>query len=194
MMQVNPFKGLGDVQIGYGGEFDKPGQTIQRIDSVKLCVNRKNIAYVAIEKTILVVLQQGDAVGGKPQAPGDVVKHLIMTNNDSFLKNFKRFVSGCWNLPAEQIDENAGMAICDESQPMAGMIVEVHARLTATKENKPFTMIDYKGQVPVAKLRPLLSKDVIVRFFSKQTEGDVLDQMARAEAHLAQQAAQAAGQ
>lgn len=144
------FTGMRDVKPSFGANYVKDGHYVALIRAVKQGLNRSNIPFVAIEMTVLLVL---DSAQPAKMSVGEEFSHLMMCNNESFKPNFKQFVCACFGQSPEQVDDEACAAIVSDDNPMYGMFVEFEASTIITKVKKAeFTKVIYKGAVSATEL------------------------------------------
>lgn len=133
----------------------KPGQYLMRIDRVKVGETRKKRAFVAIELTNLKTIQSEPGVAA--HASGESVSQLFFPDNDYFEPEFKAFAMAAFNCKAEEVTKDVCESIVDPTaQPLAGALIEVHAKNRVTKENKDFTNVAFKRGV---SFRAIQAKD-----------------------------------
>lgn len=173
-MSNSIFAGISDAKARTDANYERPGHYIELINRVKADRSRKGEDFVAIEKSILAVLDDDE---GRGHRIGDEVTHMLMAKHDSFLGNIKAMIAAVFGVPAEQVQESDAVEICSEDQPMAGAVVECVNRNQVTRRGTDFTIINYKRALTVADIRAKLDPKVIARYFP----GDVLERMEAAE-------------
>jgi hypothetical protein len=144
--------------------YDRDGSYISKIIQVKVGESRKKETFVAIEKMVIKVYDDGE---GKGHKAGELATHMMMTKHDSFEGNFKSFVMNTTGCAKSEIDENACEKIVSERQPMAGMIIRHINKTIQTRAGHDFTVVSYKGEVLASEVPELLGngEDLIERFF-----------------------------
>lgn len=167
--------------------WEREGHYLERIDNVKITQNRKKQTGVVIEKTIIHVYDDKDGAGHRL---GESVSHSMWDHHDSFLGNVKAFLAGTMGLDVNAVEDDHIFQVIGDDQPLAGTIVECFNREIMTRSDKPFTVINYKREVPAVEVKKTLTPDAIKNFFP---DGK-LDKAIEFEAALAEQlAAQAVG-
>lgn len=157
------FKGLKDAKARVDSNWDREGRYLMRIDNVKIDSNRKKQTAVFVEKTVVHVIDDADGEGHKV---GESTTHSMWTHHESFLGNVKAFLAGALGVPPEQITEEQVYEVVDDEQPFAGTVVECHNRKILTREKKqPFTVVNYKREVPAQELIDTLSDEVKETYF-----------------------------
>lgn len=156
------FKGVEGAKASFASNYLKPGAYYLRIDRVKADSTRKNEDFLAVEMTVLNVLDEAE---GKANKVGENVSHLMMAKHDSFLGNVKAFVSNVLGCPPDEVTQENCIQICEYEEngkpvpsPLAGMVIEVSARNTVTKKQGTFTVVNYKREVAPAEYIPTLSE------------------------------------
>ena len=180
------FAGIKDASAKVDAEYDGPGHYLERIEKVKVDQNRKGVRFFAVEKTVIHVF---DNAGGHPDAHrvGDSTTFMVMQSSEYFKIEVKAFVKSVLeeDLDAKSEDEilDVIQAIVDDSQPLAGTVVEMrnHNRLKKDKkpedENAFFTKVKFVREVPASELLEVLTDDEKSRFYP----GDQLEKMIEAE-------------
>lgn len=147
------FGGIQAAKASMDSNYEKAGQYLERIDAVRVDISRKQESFVAIEKTVIYVIDNAD---GRGHRVGEQVTHMLMQKHDPFLPNMKAFIAAACSMASEQITEANAMEVCGPSQPLTGTVVEVSNRQIQTRNNQPFTAINYKREVPPAELIQML--------------------------------------
>jgi hypothetical protein len=173
-MSNSIFAGISDAKARTDANYERPGNYIELIRRVKADRSRKGEDFVAIEKTVLAVLDDDE---GRGHRVGDEVTHMLMAKHDSFLGNIKAMISAVFNVPTDQVSESDAVEVCADNQPMSGAVVECANRNQVTRRGTDFTIINYKRSLTVAEIRQRLDPAVLARYFP----GDVLDRMEAAE-------------
>lgn len=179
------FSGIKNAKTKVDAEYVAAGQYLMRIDKVKQDKDRKNVPFFAVEMTCLHVTD-----GSHPKAHriGADVTWLIKSTNDYFLPEIKAFVLNVLeeDLDAKSEDEAESLveAICADDNPMAGTVVELHAREIVLREkdekgnDKLFTRVSFRREVPFSEVADTLTEQEIERFYP----GDQLVKLVEAEA------------
>lgn len=166
------FSGITEAKARKGGNYIRPCAGIFRIDKVGTGRTRKNFDYFCFEMTHILDLDPKMHSAASPgHAVGEGVTWMTTSSNDSFLGNVKTAISQVLECDPEGINEEAVVALCSDEQPIAGMLIEVHAILVKTRAGDDFTRVDFKGQVPPDRMAELLDgredgPELEKRFFS----------------------------
>jgi hypothetical protein len=173
------FDGIESAKMSMGGNYERAGHYLALIRRVKLDVSRKKVEFVAVEKVILQVIAAEP--GTEPHSVGDQVSHLMMSDKDSFLGNFKSMIANVLGAnPAEITAEVAQTVVDEEQQPLAGLVVEMQNRTITTKKGDPFTLVTYVRaldpdevveRVGEETLRKVLLKEEAEELLSAAREG-----------------------
>jgi hypothetical protein len=156
--------------------WEREGRYLLRIDNVKLDQNRKKQTGLFVEKTVIHVYDDADGEGHKV---GETVDHSMWDHHESFLGNVKAFLAAVLGLPTTEVEESHVLQVIDDDQPLQGTVVECHNRTILTREKgKPFTVINYKREVPALELIEILSDEVKATYFPD----DLLERMVEFEA------------
>lgn len=156
------FAGIEEAQERRDANYERPGHYIERIDNIKADRSRKGEEFLAIEKTVLHVL---DDDNGEGHRVGQQVTHMLMKKHDSFLGNVKSFVANTLGSSPDEVKLDVCVTICAEDQPLSGIIIECQNRNQVTKKGTDFTIINYLGEVPVERLRRLMPAEALERHF-----------------------------
>lgn len=178
---ANLFKGIQDAKARIDANYIRPCHILLRIDACKIGETRKGDGFFVVEGTViedLVPDEFGDHYGHRM---GENVSHMMMAKHDSFLSNVKAFIKVVTGVPEEDIEPSHAEEICADDQPLQFTVIEVVARETTTRENRPFTVVNYKGEVSPADLLERWSKredgeELKERFFP----GGLLEKLAPA--------------
>lgn len=130
------FSGVESAKASLGGNYLKPGNYRVRIDKVKSGESRTNGGFIAVEMTILEVV---DSPAETPHVVGEQATYMYMTKFDSFLGNWKAFVMGITNCEESEVTEEDSDSIVGEKQTFSGLEVPVQAVNIKTKAGKDFT-------------------------------------------------------
>lgn len=173
------FKGLKDAKITGGGNKEREGHYIERMDKiVRSDPNdpttpqlRTQMAAVFVEKTIVRVI---DNAQGKGHSVGESVTdafHFYPGNRDSKLANFKSMVMVLLGVSEEEAGKEAvAEQLSSLQQPLAGMLCESNTVQQMRKNVKPgentyFTRTRYIRPYTPAEALKLLTPEEIVRFY-----------------------------
>lgn len=158
------FTGIKDAKVGFGRGYEKNGMYLQRIDRVKQGKTRRGREFLAIEKTVIKVIDDFEGTGHRE---GEEITHMLMTDSDYFLANFKEFIATCFDADpqAAEVDESDCEAAVSEQQPLAGIVLEMFNKDIQTKDGKPFTKVGYKRRVPQAEIVEVIDPENLAKFF-----------------------------
>lgn len=159
---VGMFSGIEKVKARIDANYIRPGHYLARIDVVKADKTRKQDGFVAIEMTILHVI---DNDNDKGHSVGENVSHLLMQKHDAFLGNMKSFVANVFGMMPEEITEQHCTLVCSTPCPLTGTVVEFTARNITTRLGSDFTAINYRREVPAAECIATLSPQVQILYF-----------------------------
>lgn len=172
---------LKNAKVGKEGNWLRGGHYLARIDFVKLDQNRKGQTGFFVELTILHCYNPKDADPTLPHdkrhALGEEATHSMWSHHDAFLGNVKAFLHKILETPLEEVDESHIDLVTAEDQPLSSTVVELKARATFTKQDKPFTKVNYQREVPAAELIATLSPEVKAAHF----KDGLLERMAQLE-------------
>lgn len=175
--QRSVFSGIENAKASFDSNYPKEGTYLALIRGVKFQENRQRRPMVIIEMTCVHVIAHTDA---PHHHPGEEFSHILMADKDPFLGNMKSFVAGCTGSSPEEVTQQVCEEVTGESQPLAGRVVEVNARVIITKTTqKPFTVVSYRREVPATEVASLPDMDEALadRIFGK----GVLQQAVEAE-------------
>lgn len=147
------FANIATARMGIDSNYLREGHYLMLLRRVKAGCTRKNINFMAIEMTILAVVQQ---LGPQTQRPGEEVTHMLMANFDGFLGEVKKFVVGCYDCQETEVTDQAVREIVSDANPMGGMLIEVLAKDVMTKKNALFTRVSYKRRVSYGEVAQLI--------------------------------------
>lgn len=174
------FKGIKDAKAKVDAVYDGPGHYLERIEKVKLDESRKGVTFFAVEKTVIHVFDNADN-NSLAHRVGDSPTFMIMQTSDYFQSEVKAFIKSVLeeDLDTKPEDEILEMiqAIVDDSQPLAGTVVEMRNRLITTQKENVITRSNFVREVPASELLEVLTDDEKSRFFP----GDQLEKMIEAE-------------
>jgi len=171
---TNLFNGMGDAKPSFAANYLREGHYVARIDRLKADQNRKKRTFLAIEMTVLFVLNNGE---GRGHRAGESCTHMLMADQDSFLGNVKAFVSNVLGCTPEEVTEEACVDLCADDQPMRGTLIEVIGVPIVTRQGKPFTRVNYKREVPASELIEVIDTKVK----AIQFPGQLLENMVEIE-------------
>ncbi len=155
------FDGIEKTTRQYDNNFLRPGRYVLRIERVSSGNSRKG-DFWKFEATVLVVLN--DEVG-QGHRVGEVVTRLRPQSQDGALPEFKSLICCVFGCRDEEITAQDCYTTTSENQPLAGMVIEVHARQVETKKSTPerpvfFTRVDYRRRVQLTELPAILGSDL----------------------------------
>lgn len=156
------FDGIKDAKSSLDANYDRDGDYVSRIDRVKAGKTRSGDEFVAIEKTVIHVFDDGE---GRGHRVGEEATHMMMTRHDSFQGNFKAFVSNSMGCGQDEVDTAACEEIISDANPMGGLIVRHVNKTIQTRKGTDFTRVSYKGEIAPNELVELLDEDAQTRFF-----------------------------
>lgn len=159
------FKGLKDAKAAQGGNYERIGHYLERIDKVKTDTSRKGAEFLAIEKTVVRVI---DNAQGKGHTLGESVTHMFTMKKEyaeTTLGNIKAMIAAILALPPDQVTDEVGEMISSERQPLAGMLIEVNNQTITTKKMTLFTQVRYLHSFAPDKALKLLTPEEIARFY-----------------------------
>lgn len=177
------FAGIGQARDLVDANYDRDGNYFSRIDSIRLKPTRKSGTCLFIEKTHVVIIDDGNGTGHKL---GETSSHCISSvggQAEYFLPTVRQFIAAVTGGNPDEIDETDCEAIVGDDQPFAGMVVEWAGRTINTDKvdehgnPKTFTKIKYKRAVPASELLQLLDERQVDAFFP----GGVLQAQAEQE-------------
>ena len=134
------FDKIGSAKMGQAGNWVRPGRYTARVDAVKLVKKFNGEEFVAIEMTILTVLDDENGTGHKAE---EEITHLMKVQNPSFLGSFKQFASTALGCDPDDLDKPAADKITSDEQPLAGIPIAFLARQKPTKAGGQFTLVMY---------------------------------------------------
>lgn len=156
------FTGIQQAKAKMDANYERAGRYLERIDRVRVDISRKQETYLAIEKTVICIIDGDDAKGHKK---GEQITHMLMQKHDMFLPNMKAFIAAACSMNSEEITEENAKEVCGPIQPLTGTVVECHNRMVQTRANQPFTAINYMREVPAAELLQMLPPQDQETFF-----------------------------
>lgn len=156
------FSGIQQAKAKMDANYERQGRYLERIDKVRVDISRKQETFMAIEKTVIYIIDGDDEKGHKK---GESITHMLMQKHDMFLPNVKAFIAAAVSMEAELITEAEAMQVCGVEQPLTGTVVECHNRMVQTRSNQPFTAINYMREVPAAELLQMLPPQDQEQFF-----------------------------
>ncbi len=138
------FDNIEKAAVGGDGNWVRPGRYTAEIMAVKLTKKFTGEEFVAIEMTIVNVLDNDEGRGHKA---GESITSLMKVNLASFLGNFKQFISATLGVDPDDVTKVEANRATSDEQPLAGIIVEFNARIIQTQAGKPFTKVTFLGEV-----------------------------------------------
>ncbi len=160
----NLFAGISEAKARLDANYERPGHYYLRIDALKIGRSRRGDDFMAVEKTVIHVLDDDE---GKAHKPGESVTHMMMAKHDSFLGNVKAMVAKLLDCSVDSVTPDACVMICGDDQPLSGMVIECKNRNIMTRADKPFTVINYIREVPALELveKQVLTQRILDLFF-----------------------------
>jgi hypothetical protein len=150
--------GFGSAKANRDANYVTPGHYINRIESVQMKKNRSDKPIFVIEMTPIHVLaedqllEQDGKMNGKPvrsNKRGILCTHLIPLTGpgeDMAWGNIMAFgeaiIPGFAEADEAEREETMDL-VCEDDQPLAGILVEVVARSIKTRRETDFTKITY---------------------------------------------------
>lgn len=171
------FSGIKDAKIGNsGGEFIQPGRYWMRVDLSKLDNTRNKGPFGAVEMTGVKVLETVADAQGKvlSNRVGQAVQWFLLRSSDYWLSEIKEIVANTFNVPPEQVDEEACAFLFGPEQPLTHRVVEVRSFIKPArmkKDNtmgKDFNQRKFERQVPIPEVLAGLAPEVIESYFPNQ--------------------------
>jgi hypothetical protein len=146
----NIFENIGNAKVSQGdGNYVRPGHYYARLNAVKLTQKFTGEQFLAVEMTVVSVLDDDEGRGHKV---GEDTTHLMKAASPSFLGNVKAFIAATLGCSPDEVDQNSADRVTSDEQPLAGIVVELVGRQITTKAGKPFTKVTYKREVPPDEL------------------------------------------
>lgn len=167
----------------------RPGDYLMRIEAMKLTTNLKNECLLVIELTCLHVFSDAAAhqIGANPHVPGEKLAASYKQSSLSFDGNVKAMIAGLEGIPGDQIDAALAQGntsitqhaahMTSNDQPYAGMIVHVSAMQILTRQQNPFTKVEWRREVRPSELQGILPPQELQRLFP----GDTLQRLLETE-------------
>jgi len=162
------FDGIKDAKASRGANYVKAGHYLVLIRRVKQDKTRKGDDFVAIEMVNLVTLAEDPAE--QAHRPGEQMSQLLMRKNDSFLPNFKAFVSNVMAVEESQVGEEEAMEVVSDEQPLSGRVVELQNKIVMTKKDTPFTLVNYVRSLDAEEIKEKIPADVIEKFLTAEEQ------------------------
>jgi hypothetical protein len=134
------FDKIEDAKVGQEGNWIRPGRYTARVDGVKMVVKHTGEEFVAIEMTILSVIDDENGTGHKAE---EEITHLMKVQNPSFLGSFKQFASVALGCEPDDLGKAEADKITSDEQPLAGIEIAFRARQKPTKKGGQFTLVMY---------------------------------------------------
>lgn len=139
------FDGIGNAKPSGDGNWFRPGHYYSEIQAVKLATKFNGEKFLAIEQKIVKVLDNDEGRGHKV---GEECTHLLKVANPSFLGNVKAFIAAALGCSPDEVGKAEADRVTSDEQPLAGIVVEVVARVKPKRNGDPFTLVTYKREVP----------------------------------------------
>lgn len=162
------FKNVKDAKANFGANYEREGHYIMFVRRVKQDQNKDKDWFVAVEKVTMKCFDPYDEP--KPHKPGEQCSHLLCNygkGKPNFLPNFKAMVANVFDIPEEDIDEDASDLIISDEQPMACMFIEMQNKTILTKEKRDFTRIKYLRAVPYEEALELIGEETMTQYLTK---------------------------
>lgn len=179
------FKKMGDASSSGALNYFRIGHYLVRVDSFRKGVNHNQIDFVKLDGTVLYVYP--DAVPTQdpttkvmvhPHRAGEQVVQKIMGGKDTTLGNIKHIICRCTDSPDSAVGEAEAEQALGDGQPLAGVLMEVHASFKITKAGKTFTNVHFVRRVPAGEVLSLMDAKLRDALFPN----GALEAMAKEEA------------
>lgn len=169
----SPFAGMKEVSREQNSSWYRPGAYLVRVDVVKWFNKKCGEVAFKSEVTVIQVINDGEGGGNRL---GEQISHVIPKGGFKFLERVKGFIACATNSEDEDVDDEATLYACGDTQPLAGYVLQVSARNTPTKKHtaeKPafFTNINYETRIPFEDVPELIGADGMERFFPNGLPG-----------------------
>jgi hypothetical protein len=146
------FDGIENVRASFDASYIKHGIYWCKINRVKEDTNRNKVGFVAVEMTVVRVVQT--EAGKAAHRVGEEVSALFMSNQDGYLARFKRFIANVMGITVEQVTAKGCELVVAAAQPLANSIVEVEGKgRVAKKTGKDVTGTVFHRTVPIAEVK-----------------------------------------
>jgi len=155
------FDGIEKARASKGGNYERAGRYYEYVRRVKLDKNRKGIEFIAVEKVVLQVIAL-DPVE-EPHGVGEQITHLLMSDKDSFLGNVKAMIGAMFGEDADAVSAADAEMVVSDTQPAAGLVIEVNNRQITTKAGQPFTLVNYVRALSPEEVFQLISPENLER-------------------------------
>lgn len=149
------FDGIEKAKMSMDANYSREGTYISLIRACKEGKNRRNRPFVAVEKTAILVEDDGD---GKGHKQGEEFCHMMMADNDSFAGNFKRMVFGIFECDEKEITKEYSELLTGEKNLMGGMFVRHTNTKRIADSGNPYIVVSYKGEVTATELAKMCSE------------------------------------
>lgn len=162
------FKNVKDARANFGANYEREGNYIMFVRRVKLDKNRNDDWFVAVEKIAIECINPGNET--KPHRVGEQLSHLLCNYGkakDSFLPNYKAMIMSVFDVPEEEVDEDACDLVTSDEQPMAGMFLEMQNKNVVTKEGNDFTRIKYVRSIPLSEIAERVDMEVLKKCLTR---------------------------
>lgn len=157
---TNPFAGFKDARSGRPSNYLSPGEYLLRVDKCKVGESRKKQGFVAVEFTVVHAFSSDS----KHKA-GEEVTWMLMTHHDSWQGDFKAFLSAISNTPEDRIEDNDGLQVVSEAQPLSGYVIKANVWTKQTKAGIDFTKVNWKETPTPEQVSRILTPADVARFF-----------------------------
>lgn len=162
---TSPFRGISDKSATRDSEYFRAGRYLAHVNAFKTGQNRNNVPNVAIETTIVAVLDATKAAVDPKGAHGvgDKASWVQSFSNDNTMPNLKAAVMAMTGVDEAAVTEEFCQQLTSSSQPLEGIFVVFDNEMIITKKGEPFTVV---------KIRRRLSKaEVLEHVTEEQLEG-----------------------
>lgn len=156
------FGNLKTARLRVDGNYERAGRYIERIDKIKYDRSFKQDQFIAIEKTVIRVIDNDQ---GRGHQVGESITHMLMVRHPNFAGNFKAFIMAALGLQESEVEVEAAVAVCLPAQPLTGLVLECHNHLINTRAGTPFTVVNYKQEIPPEVLLQILTPVETSNFF-----------------------------
>lgn len=184
-----------DANTGDRGEFEKPGEYVERIEKIVLQESTNpetlGVNMVIVEKTILRVIEsfEGKEIGGHlqgtPSRVGERVTQMFMFNKIPALPAFKSMLAKIYDMPKDMIPPECPAMVTGPRQPLAGTVVRSTKKIKPPKGGGLFTYVDYHGALAFKTVKGLLDQTTVDRYYP----AGALDRLVAAEQAVEDRAA-----
>lgn len=158
---TSPFRGISDTQQTRDSEYFRAGRYLAHVNAFKTGQNRKNVPNVAIETTIVAVLDDTKAAKD-PQGVhgvGDKASWVQSFSSDNTMPNLKAAVMAMTGVDAEAVNEEFCQELTSEDQPLQGIYVIFDNDMVMTKKGEPFTVVRIKRRLSAEEVLQHVEQD-----------------------------------